>query len=131
MRRRWMILLVIAVIAMVFVTGCKDDTTDPELNEFEILSQYMLTSGMDLPAMLADAYILYTQNTKSICELGSVSTRCWAKKVAAGRTRELPSESCPLDSDQHHPSCPLILSSTYMSTLSILRWILLSGPRSL
>jgi len=58
MKRSWMVLLVIAIFAMVFVTGCKDDTTDPELDEFEMLSQYMLNNGMDLPAMLADAYIL-------------------------------------------------------------------------
>jgi rhodanese-related sulfurtransferase len=60
MKRNWMVLIVIAVFAMVFVTGCKDDTTDPGLDEFEILSQYMLDNGMDLPTMLIDAYTMAT-----------------------------------------------------------------------
>ena len=51
------LVLVIAVLSMIFVAGCKDKTTNPDLNEFEALKQYIEDNNLDLPAMLTDAYI--------------------------------------------------------------------------
>ena len=35
--KKWMkFVLVIAVISVIFVAGCKDDTTDPDVNAFEV-----------------------------------------------------------------------------------------------
>ena len=47
--KKWMkFVLVIAVFSVIFVTGCKDDVTDPDVNEFDILKTYMEDSGIDL-----------------------------------------------------------------------------------
>jgi len=53
MKRSWMVLLVIAIFAMVFVTGCKDDSTDPDLDAIEILMTYLDANGMDVDALFA------------------------------------------------------------------------------
>ena len=34
--------------AMIF-TGCKDDTADPTTANYQTLSSYMVSNGMDLP----------------------------------------------------------------------------------
>jgi len=47
--KKWMkFVLVIAVISVIFVAGCKDDVTDPTVNEFDILKTYMTDTGFDL-----------------------------------------------------------------------------------
>ena len=52
--KKWMkFVLVIAVISVVFVAGCKDDTTDPDVNGFEILTSYMDANDMTLTDLLA------------------------------------------------------------------------------
>ncbi|MCK5759222.1 MAG: rhodanese-like domain-containing protein, partial [Clostridiales bacterium] len=45
--------LVIAVISVIFVAGCKDDVTDPDVNEFDVLKTYMTDSGFDLANIAA------------------------------------------------------------------------------
>jgi len=51
--KKWMkLVLVIAVMSVIFVAGCKDDVTDPELTESEILIEYLLTSNLDLTDIL-------------------------------------------------------------------------------
>ena len=45
--KNWMkVVLVIAVISVIFVLGCKDDTTDPEINGVEILKAYLDANDM-------------------------------------------------------------------------------------
>ena len=52
--KKWMkFVLVIAVISVVFVAGCKDDVTDPDENSMEILKAYMDGNGFTLTEMLA------------------------------------------------------------------------------
>jgi len=51
--KKWMkFVLVIAVISVIFVAGCKDDVTDPELTESEVLIEYLIDSGLDLTDIL-------------------------------------------------------------------------------
>ncbi len=72
--KKWMkFVLVIAVISVIFVAGCKDDTTDPDVSAFETVLNYMDNNGMTLTdlttswiiapdatleATLADYYIM-------------------------------------------------------------------------
>ncbi len=57
--KKWMkFVLVIAVVSVIFVAGCKDETTEPQLSEFEILTQHMEDNNLDLPTLLTGAYVL-------------------------------------------------------------------------
>ena len=72
--KKWMkFVLVIAVISVIFVAGCKDKTTDPDVSAFETVLNYMDNNGMaltdlttswiiaadsTLEATLADYYIM-------------------------------------------------------------------------
>ncbi len=52
--KKWMkFVLVIAVMSVIFVAGCKDDTTDPDVNAFEVLTTYMDGNGMTVTDLLA------------------------------------------------------------------------------
>jgi rhodanese-related sulfurtransferase len=55
--RKWIVLVTIAVLAMAFITGCKDDSTDPEMTAFEILTNYLDANGMSM-ANLFDGWIV-------------------------------------------------------------------------
>ncbi|MBT3755775.1 MAG: rhodanese-like domain-containing protein [Candidatus Cloacimonetes bacterium] len=45
--KKWMkFVLVIAVMSVIFVAGCKDDTTDPDVSAFETVTNYMDDNGM-------------------------------------------------------------------------------------
>ena len=47
--KKWMkLVLVIAVMSVIFVAGCKDDTTDPEVSAFETVLNYMDNNGMTI-----------------------------------------------------------------------------------
>ncbi len=51
MKRNWTLLVVFAALVLVFVGGCKDETTPPTSNgdtAFEILTEYMAANSMDL-----------------------------------------------------------------------------------
>ncbi|NQV19212.1 MAG: rhodanese-like domain-containing protein [Armatimonadetes bacterium] len=66
MKKRWMLLVaIIAAFSVLFFTGCKDDTTDPGTDEFELLVQYMADNDLDLPTMLAGGEIVETTGTYS------------------------------------------------------------------
>ena len=53
--KKWMkFVLVIAVFSVIFVAGCKDETTEPTENEFDILAEYLVANDLDFPDMLAD-----------------------------------------------------------------------------
>ena len=55
--KNWMkFVLVIAVISVIFVLGCKDDTTDPDVGGVEVLTAYMDGAGMDIDALTASAF---------------------------------------------------------------------------
>lgn len=55
--KNWMkFVLVIAVISVIFVLGCKDDTTDPEISGVEVLTAYLDGAGMDIGALTASAF---------------------------------------------------------------------------
>jgi len=51
MRRRWIVLLAAAILTMALFTGCKDDSTDPDLSVFEILTEYLVDNGMGVDAL--------------------------------------------------------------------------------
>jgi len=54
MKKRWMMLVaIIAAFSVLFLAGCKDDTTDPDVSEFETLTAYMDGNGMTIDDMLA------------------------------------------------------------------------------
>lgn len=56
--KKWMkFVLVIAVLSVIFVAGCKDDVTDPDVSESEILIEYLLASNLDLTDIL-DGWII-------------------------------------------------------------------------
>jgi rhodanese-related sulfurtransferase len=46
--------LAVFVLSLALVSGCKDNSEDPA-QEFDILQNYLVTQGMDLPAILNDA----------------------------------------------------------------------------
>ena len=53
--KNWMkVVLVIAVISVIFVAGCKDDTTDPEISGVEILTTYLDANGMTITDLTTD-----------------------------------------------------------------------------
>ena len=60
MKKKWMLLLVIiAVVSVMFVTGCKDDndSTDPEISAVELMTTYMDANGMAITDLL-DGWII-------------------------------------------------------------------------
>ncbi|MCK5787371.1 MAG: hypothetical protein KAH32_00025, partial [Chlamydiia bacterium] len=48
--------LVIAVMSVIFVAGCKDETTEVELSAVEILTAYLDASGMSIGDLTASAF---------------------------------------------------------------------------
>jgi len=61
--KKWMkFVLVIAVISVIFVAGCKDDVTDPDVSAFETLQNYMDNNGMTLTE-LTTSWIIAPDST--------------------------------------------------------------------
>jgi len=55
--KNWMkIVLMITVLSVIFVMGCKDDTTDPDVGGVEVLKAYLDGAGMDIDALTASAF---------------------------------------------------------------------------
>jgi len=56
--KKWMkLVLVIAVMSVIFVAGCKDDTTDPDVSAFETVLNYMDNNGMTVTELF-DGWII-------------------------------------------------------------------------
>ena len=56
--KKWMkVVLVIAVMSVIFVAGCKDDTTDPDVSAFETVLNYMDNNGMTVTELF-DGWII-------------------------------------------------------------------------
>ena len=57
--KKWMkVVMVITVLSVMFMVGCKDDVTDPELSESEILVEYLINNALDLTDVIADGWII-------------------------------------------------------------------------
>ncbi|MBT7469248.1 MAG: hypothetical protein HN692_02435, partial [Candidatus Cloacimonetes bacterium] len=53
--KKWMkVAMVITVLAVMVMVGCKDEVVEPELTESEILVEYLIAQDLDFPDMLAD-----------------------------------------------------------------------------
>jgi len=52
--KKWMkLVIVVAAFSMLFVMGCKDDSSDPNVSSFETLTAYMDSNGMTTTDLLA------------------------------------------------------------------------------
>ena len=69
------VVLMIAVISVVFVLGCKDDTTDPEITESEILIEYLIDNNMDLTDILSDWLITASDVHDDLANYYVIDTR--------------------------------------------------------
>ena len=90
--KKWMkFVLVIAVFSVIFVTGCKEETTEPDFNEFDELAQYLVDMNLDLPDILAswivtasainaamDDYFVIDTRSEDAYNAGHVPGAVWA-----------------------------------------------------
>lgn len=78
--KKWMkFVLVIAVISVIFVAGCKDDVTDPDVSESEILREYLLSSNLDLTDILNEWIITASAVHDNLDDYYVIDTRSQEK----------------------------------------------------
>ncbi len=53
MKKLFSYFFIVLLVPAIMFTGCKDDTADPTTSNYQTLSTYMASNGMDLPDLLA------------------------------------------------------------------------------